>query len=69
VFVVDSTGHGASVFRAPAEGEVRPQFLGSFGESGVADGEFAFPIGVAVDDRGRVYIADTANNRVQVWSY
>ena len=29
----------------------------------------AFPMGIAVDGRGRVYIADTANDRVQIWSY
>jgi sugar lactone lactonase YvrE len=35
----------------------------------VQDGQFEFPNGVAVDTRGRVYVADTVNDRVQVWSY
>jgi DNA-binding beta-propeller fold protein YncE len=69
VFVVDTTGGGASVFRTLVEGQARPEYLGFFGGPGVADGEFQYPIGAAVDDRGRVYVADTANNRVQVWSY
>jgi hypothetical protein len=43
--------------------------VGFFGGHGVADGQFAFPMGAATDDRGRVYVADTANSRIQVWSY
>jgi hypothetical protein len=44
-------------------------YVGFFGCHGISDGQFAFPIGAAVDDRGRIYVADTANGRVQVWSY
>lgn len=45
------------------------QFLGSFGEAGISDGQFQFLNGVAVDARGRVYVADTFNDRIQIWSY
>jgi DNA-binding beta-propeller fold protein YncE len=68
-FVVDSTGSSVLVYRPAKEGESVPEHVGTFGEVGVDDGQFEFPIGAAVDDRGRVYIADTANGRVQVWSY
>jgi DNA-binding beta-propeller fold protein YncE len=68
-FVVDSTGQGVVVYRGPAEGDARPEYLGSFGAHGIGNGEFSYPMGGAVDGRGRVYIADTANGRVQVWSY
>ena len=37
--------------------------------SGVGDGQFQYPNGIAVDGRGRVYVADSFNDRVQVWSY
>ncbi len=30
---------------------------------------FQYPNSVAVDARGRVYVADTFNDRVQIWSY
>lgn len=68
-FVVDSTGQGVQVYGVPTDGGAQPQFLGFFGSQGVSDAQFGFPMGVATDDRGRVYVADTANNRVQVWSY
>jgi len=43
--------------------------LGGFGIPGIGDGQFQFPNGVAADDRLRVYVTDTGNDRVQVWSY
>ncbi|HSG87366.1 MAG TPA: hypothetical protein VLA23_13585 [Candidatus Limnocylindrales bacterium] len=69
VFVVDTTAQGVAVYRALVVEEPQPEYLGIFGSPGVDDGQFSFPVGSAVDDRGRVYIADTANDRVQVWSY
>lgn len=69
IFVGDSTGQGVFIYRVPGEGDQRLEFLGYFGGQGVSDGTFNFPNGVAADDRGRVYVADTANDRVQVWSY
>jgi DNA-binding beta-propeller fold protein YncE len=69
VFVVDSSGQGALLYRSLKPDQRGPDYVGFFGGHGVADGQFAFPMGVATDDRGRVYVADTANGRVQVWSY
>jgi len=68
-FVVDSSGQGALLYRTLQPEQTRPDYVGFFGGHGTADGLFAFPMGAAVDDRGRVYVADTANGRVQVWSY
>jgi DNA-binding beta-propeller fold protein YncE len=69
VLVVDSSGQGVLVYSVLASGAEQPEHLGFFGGHGVADGQFAFPMGVAVDTHGRVYVADTANDRIQVWSY
>jgi DNA-binding beta-propeller fold protein YncE len=45
------------------------QFLNSFSGS-VGDGVFfLYPNGLALDGHGRIYIADRANNRVQIWKY
>jgi sugar lactone lactonase YvrE len=30
---------------------------------------FRFPNAVATDARGRIYVADWDNNRIQVWSF
>lgn len=69
VFVVDSSGQGVLVYRVLSGDQTRPEHLGFFGGRGIGNGQFGFPMGAAADDRGRVYIADTANGRVQVWSY
>ncbi len=69
VFVADTTGQGVFLYRAPSSGDRLLQFLGYVGGEGVSDGTFQYPNSVAVDARGRVYVADTFNNRVQIWSY
>jgi sugar lactone lactonase YvrE len=46
-----------------------PEFLFAFGTWGIEDGQFNFPNDIALDDTGRLYIADRENNRIQVWSY
>lgn len=69
VFVADSTGQGVFVFSTVSGDSQRLAYLGYFGGEGAADGSFEFPNSVAVDARGRVYVADTFNDRVQIWSY
>ncbi|MBX7214535.1 MAG: glycosyltransferase family 39 protein [Thermoflexales bacterium] len=39
----------------------------SVGAAGAGEGQFAAPRGIAVDAQGRVFVADTANARVQVF--
>jgi len=69
VFVADATGQGVFIYRAPSDDSRRLDFLGFIGGEGVADAQFEYPNSVAVDARGRVYVADTFNDRVQIWSY
>jgi DNA-binding beta-propeller fold protein YncE len=69
VYVVDTSGQSVFVYGTYQEGSPRLEYLGSFGTQGVADGAFDYPNGIAVDGRGRLYVADSANNRVQLWSY
>ncbi len=38
----------------------------SFGQFGVAPGEFSFPQGLCVDDAGTLYVADSYTGRVQI---
>jgi DNA-binding beta-propeller fold protein YncE len=68
-FVVDTMSHSVFVYRGSAEDGASLDYLGFFGSQGVEDGLFRYPGSVAVDARGRVYVADTSNDRVQVWSY
>lgn len=69
VFVVDTTQQGVQVYRTFQSGNERLEFLGSFGTQGIGDGQFNYPNGLAVDGRGRIYVTDSGNSRVQVWSY
>jgi DNA-binding beta-propeller fold protein YncE len=41
------------------------QFVGSFGKNGRRDGELDQPWGIARDSKGRMYVLDTYNHRVQ----
>lgn len=54
---------------AGAAGPPVPSFLATWGSEGSGDGAFRIANGVAVDDRGDVYVADTDNNRVQEFSF
>lgn len=68
VYVVDTVAQGVQVYEPVKDGERTPAYIGRFGVQGVNDGAFQYPNGVAVDARGRVYVTDRLNDRVQVWS-
>jgi DNA-binding beta-propeller fold protein YncE len=61
LYVADAAQH--RVWHITAQGEV----LHTWGEYGVAPGQFNAPGDVAVDAEGHVYVADTWNHRVQVF--
>ncbi|MDC5695714.1 SMP-30/gluconolactonase/LRE family protein [Intrasporangium calvum] len=69
LFVVDTTDQQVRVFTTGAMPTDHPAYVGSFGDQGREDATFLFPNGVATDTRGRVYVADRENNRIQVWGY
>jgi hypothetical protein len=43
------------------------QMISIIGEYGTAPGEFSIPYGVAVDDSGSIYVADSYNSRIQIF--
>ena len=43
-------------------------FLQTLGHDGTANGEFNRPEGLDVDGQGRLYVADSCNHRIQVFS-
>jgi 6-bladed beta-propeller/Strictosidine synthase-like, N-terminal len=43
------------------------QFIKSWGKKGTGPGEFSVPHAVAIDSRGRVFVADRGNRRIQIF--
>ena len=43
------------------------RFLKSWGKKGTGPGEFSVPHAVALDSRGRVFVADRGNRRIQIF--
>src|SRR2546422_840668 len=44
------------------------RFLGTFGHAGTGPGEFNRPEGLCADAQDRIYVADSCNHRIQVFS-
>ena len=60
---VTHTNHNqiAKFYPSNPGGELR------IGTAGSGDGQFNYPSGVALDGLGNVYVADSSNNRIQVF--
>ena len=44
------------------------KFLNSFGHAGTGPGEFNRPEGLCIDAQDRIYVADSCNHRIQIFS-
>jgi sugar lactone lactonase YvrE len=62
IYLVDYMRHTITVY------DNEGNFLFEFGGRGWSDGWFQFPNDLTVDTKGRVWVADFFNNRVQVFS-
>ena len=65
VYVADTDNNRIVKFTAAGRFLAAWGAAGGTGAPGAGDGEFNDPRGVAVDDRGDVYVADHGNNRIQ----
>lgn len=64
IFAVDSLACTVRVFAPDG------QYLFSFGSQGFDKGQFLYPTGIFIDNKlNRIFIADWANNRIEVWGY
>ncbi len=52
---------------APCFAEDPPAFLLQWGSYGTADGQFRTPLGLGIDAAGNIYVADSQNDRIQVF--
>ena len=70
MYVADSTGQGVFVYATLQAGRAAASSTSASSvDEGIGNGTFQYPNGIAVDGRGRIYVADSGNDRVQVWSY
>jgi DNA-binding beta-propeller fold protein YncE len=60
-------GHGGNGNDRIVKFSKEGKFITAWGKHGKATGEFDTPHGIALDSAGRVYVADRANSRVQVF--
>jgi len=63
IYIADARRHTVSVFNMQ-DGK----FLFEFGGRGTEDGKFNFPVNLAVDKNGKVYVMDMFNFRVQIFN-
>jgi len=70
IYVVDGRSHSVSIFNQT--GNLLLVFGGYYAVSTSgknAPGGFSLPSGIDIDSRGRIYVADKQNRRIQVFQY
>jgi DNA-binding beta-propeller fold protein YncE len=63
VLIADGEGPNTRVVRLSKDGK----FLNWWGGAGTGPGQFNVPHSIAVDGKGRIYVADRSNNRIQIF--
>jgi sugar lactone lactonase YvrE len=65
IFVAD--GHGGNTNARIVKFDKNGKFIKSWGKKGTAPGEFDTPHSLAMDSKGRLFVADRNNNRIQIF--
>jgi sugar lactone lactonase YvrE len=65
IFVAD--GHGGDSNARIVKFSKDGKFIKSWGKKGIAPSEFDTPHGLAFDSKGRLFVADRNNNRIQIF--
>jgi DNA-binding beta-propeller fold protein YncE len=63
IFIADGEGPNTRVVKFSKEGK----FIKWWGGKGTGPGQFDMPHSIALDSKGRVYVADRSNNRIQIF--
>jgi sugar lactone lactonase YvrE len=66
IFVVEGHGDGAAIQRL-SKFDRTGKFMKETGKRGSAPGEFIQPHALAFDSKGRLFVADRSNNRIQIY--
>lgn len=62
--VIDTLAHDATIWNADKGSKVI-----TFGEKGVLEAQFSYPNDVSISDDRFIFVADSANGRIQVWGW
>jgi sugar lactone lactonase YvrE len=65
IFVAD--GHGGDTNARIVKFSKDGKFIKAWGKKGSGPGEFDGPHSIAMDSKGRVFVADRSNNRIQIF--
>ena len=65
IFVAD--GHGGNTNARIVKFDKTGKFIKTWGKKGAAPGEFDGPHTLAMDSRGRLFVGDRGNNRIQIF--
>jgi DNA-binding beta-propeller fold protein YncE len=65
IFVAD--GHGGDTNARIVKFSKDGKFIKAWGKKGSGPGEFDTPHSIAMDSKGRVFVADRVNNRIQIF--
>jgi DNA-binding beta-propeller fold protein YncE len=63
IFIADGEGPNTRVVKFSRDGK----FIKWWGGKGAEPGQFNVPHSIALDGKGRVYVADRSNNRIQIF--
>ena len=63
IFIADGEGPNTRVARFSKDGK----FIKWWGGKGTEPGQFNVPHSIAIDSKGRLYVADRSNNRIQIF--
>jgi sugar lactone lactonase YvrE len=65
IFIAD--GHSNKTNNRILKYDAKGNFIHAWGRFGTGPGEFNSPHGLAMDAKGRLYVADRSNNRIQIF--
>jgi sugar lactone lactonase YvrE len=65
IFVAD--GHGSNSNARIVKYTAQGKFIKEWGKKGTAPGDFDTPHALALDSKGRLFVADRNNNRIQIF--
>jgi DNA-binding beta-propeller fold protein YncE len=67
IFVADGHGPSGPTNNRIVKFDKNGKFLKTWGKRGTAPGEFDGPHAIAMDSKGRLFVADRGNNRLQIF--